>query len=163
MTPNRTYTTWSCNAVKHNVEGKNFLLILRFETMLRLRCSLLGHFHGCTIQRSKSKELRIAAMCLALNKCVLSTKQTFIFCSCSVLSCYIHCAKCVHSSTSIRADWALSRESHWTSWASNPWNLLAQLIFYWPRRTTMTGYFKMSLAKSGHRTISTGHWPAGQC
>ncbi len=47
------------------------------------------------------------------------------------------------------ADWALSRESYWTSQTSNPWNLLAQLILYWPRTKTMTGYFKMLLAKLG--------------
>ena len=32
------------------------------------------------------------------------------------------------------SDWALSRESYWTIRASNPWNLLAQLIFTGPEQ-----------------------------
>ena len=40
------------------------------------------------------------------------------------------------------ADWTLSRENYWTSWVSNPWNLLPQLIFYWPRRRQWQGTLK---------------------
>ncbi len=58
---------------------------------------------------------------------------------------------------------SLKQKSCWTSRTSNPWNLLAQLIFYWPTNT-------MSLAKLSQEyffhwpgAISADHWPAGQC
>ena len=34
------------------------------------------------------------------------------------------------------SEWGLSRKSYWPWRASNPWNLLAQLIFHWPRKKT---------------------------
>ncbi len=67
------------------------------------------------------------------------------------------------------AEWGLSRKSYWPGRASNPWNLLAQLIFHQPRKKTNklfpSGYSKMLLTLIFYwpGLISPGHRPAGQC